>query len=535
MGVEAVDDTTVVFTTKLTPNVSPKVLGGNKQSLWQWQSESEFEFDNDDEEQHCPFLVGNYAKLPRLAPKNLPRIHSRDAEFLDSDIEETYKKIYRGEFTIETTREAFLDYEQKTSYQFTVKAQVRNSMVRIIIETDANHNLKHYTVGRSADFADSLSISQTTALQYRVLHLFLRHQGVLLHEFLFRKLSNGLMQKYRHSGWWKEALDVAMIRCDVAHSQDHHWRWKEHELFKVAQLLQAAKFHEQASFVYQDMIAFFCDESSEAANGNSKRIDVAGHASAAAKNSEEAETFEGNSKRVMLYDSAGCASAAAKNFEEAEELYMKALHLESIDNVNAGKFPWSNLLLRQFLIFYNRWGSIRSKSFDFPCNATFVALLLLAGAKNHEDPSFYEDRMQMFIDATWCPKTGALGAVKPAYHSKKAAQRVLTSAVSGPCSAAKFHSTIMHSSMLGDYYLADDPAFMHPSQIQRREREYSKEKKVEARQFQSSSLSKCCNSACFSGKGIPTHELKFCPCKMVHYVSLLFRTHTVLILREKYN
>ena len=81
--------------------------------------------------------------------------------------------------------------------------------------------------------------------------------GKNLHEGLFRLYADKLQDEYTKAKWWREALDVAMIRADVALSQGHPLGLQVKALERVAEALGTNSEFQSQSLVYQDIITFF--------------------------------------------------------------------------------------------------------------------------------------------------------------------------------------------------------------------------------------------------------------------------------------
>ena len=160
-------------------------------------------------------------RLHRTTIAELPPPHTVDSVFADMELKELYFRIFRGEYSI-CWMHVFPDVEAiRTGFPILriglagrVNGRYSNPIHLFIVQPKDNGEGVYYC--QSSLALPGLSANQTAALHRRVLHHFLRLAGVDIGSRIRKLLSNSMSSYYQSLKWWPEALDIAIVKADLA-------------------------------------------------------------------------------------------------------------------------------------------------------------------------------------------------------------------------------------------------------------------------------------------------------------------------------
>ena len=213
-------------------------------------------------------------RLHRPTIAELAPPHTIDSVFADLDVKELYFRIFRGEYRIEWSHKfpvdetirfgspmvvIFLAVKLSGDYWDTVHAFSYNPTI----------NGSHLLCCPTDLQFPGLSEHQNNALSWRVVHHLLRLTGVDIGLRIRSFLAETMSLSYQSKSWWKEALDMAIIKADIAVMSRDSSNELSTNLYHLARalmacdrLLLAADIFQQASeatAVFSDVVkSIYC-------------------------------------------------------------------------------------------------------------------------------------------------------------------------------------------------------------------------------------------------------------------------------------
>ena len=296
-----------------------------------------------------------FAQLPRPRIKDLPGIHSADSEFgkspLLAKVEQTYRKIYGGDFTCIATR-----CVEGSIIKYDIAATIKKPnedpegfCVSFGYEQGGEPTRVHHRPASSNDtFYYCLRDHQRRALYLRVTHIFLRTLGTWLDPAAFHFLVNALKARYGKSRWSKEYHDLAIICSDVSLNHDHLSKYGVECLVTLGYSLESLGDWSSASTLYQEILSTYWNpiDDNDGQTSRARLLTLIASALTHAGRYAEAEIFHLHSLRV---ENAECQ----RRWEDANEIivnnvalfYVAWLAFEPGEWVHQSSFPMVFLAL----------------------------------------------------------------------------------------------------------------------------------------------------------------------------------------------
>jgi tetratricopeptide (TPR) repeat protein len=358
-----------------------------------------------------------YGRLLRPSLSTLPPVHSRDTfpDVCDPALKKAFMRIYSGDFTLEW----MIDHGRDVDTVFIAaiidetddtpsSTAMQGPLIQIMIESrrvgdDSCLGVAYGAPDGHRTFHSALRESQKEALHERLLHIFLRTNGTALNKRLFICVHEHLNGRYNTKKWYKEIVDLSIIRADVHFNKSDGSDTLLPDLVQVGEALEFIGRFREAAVLYEEIADKYV-----------------GH-------------YPGGHDVAHLTKFAALAYSREGDFEVSERAYVKALNTDLART--SGSWATTDYrttnLFADMVSMYLGWQKQQAFASGNPiADATLEyalgSLSCAAGIKS--------DYIQVYGDAD---------CVKNKFLNPKMAQKVLKAAVSRPGDEKHFRSTLL--------------------------------------------------------------------------------------------
>ena len=215
-----------------------------------------------------------FAKLKRVSIAELPGLHSSDTIFKDDDAGALCQDLYHGKNLVIELFHEYADAKQRLVCLPTIHAKLYvleadetlldvGSVTVCPLPDETSESLTGRDTTVSTTWGkllkNGLTMDQKSALADRMIHIIFRSMGYNLGCNITKSICSYLTRQYANRRWWKESLDLAIIRADLV-SVSPYYRYLPVDLPHIAECLQSCgKFHE-AAIIYGELPDFYAGD-----------------------------------------------------------------------------------------------------------------------------------------------------------------------------------------------------------------------------------------------------------------------------------